>query len=240
MRRRLLLGAVAGSSEGELLPYSYSGISWDIGTEDDSMRGISARRTSSKLDLVGASSESLWSYDKDGTNPNNEFSTTGLTTPQGVLFVPSLNKYWISDNAAPIYTGFTIAGALSGMIDTSNEMVLPKGGDIDLEGNYWMADGNLNRLFKYTSGFVYTTTNFPTTSGLTGVAHDDASGTLWTTDGANQLIERDKAGVLTGNSVDLTLQSITTAEDVAYDPFEKNTLWVVDRGTDKVYKYIRQ
>lgn len=243
MSRRKLLSVISGAP---LLDYEFEGTSWPVGTQDNNMLGITARNEPTRVFLVGTSTDSVWRYTKaTGGDATNVFGVTP-TIPKGLLFDDKTNnKYWIPNNSTLDYEGYTTAGAASGSMDTSPQMSTPTGGDVDLLGNFWLSDDGTNAVYKFNTSNVYTTINFPTggfTTQLEDLAFDDNAGTIWLLSGEASninLIEVTTSGIATGNVIDLTLAGITAPRGVAYDPFDSDTMWVVDVGTDKVFKFKR-
>lgn len=242
MRRRTLLSVIAAAAAGvPLEDYGFEGTNWPVGTQDGNMHGVCARVESTRLWLVGLSSDSVWNFTKStGANASNIFPTTGITTPFGLIYDGV--DLWIPDNESKDYESFTLTGTkLATVIDTSPQMSDPTGGDIDpADGTFWLSN-DTGTAYKFDSSRVYTGVSIIVpSSDFEDLAHDDQAGTLWMLGRTElKLFEFAKDGIATGNEISLGASGITGPAGVGYDPFETGVLWVVCRNTDRVYKFKR-
>lgn len=192
-------------------------------------------------------------YDSNGAAIKNYAINSGNTAPRGIATTSAGTKLWVVDNNKKVFV-YTNTGTLLGSWTAgslaSNAIVE----GIATDGtNIWIVDARADRVYYYanaaalTSGTA-TATSFVLTTGNTnpkdvvfGVTNNIRY--LWVVnDAATDTVYRyalGANGLVSGSATSWTLNSANSLPTgITVDPSNATQdIWVVDRGTDRVYKY---
>jgi hypothetical protein len=194
-----------------------------------------------------------YEYDATGAPVENYTINVANTAPRGIATTAAADKVWVVDRNKTVYVynnsgsqlGSWVAGSMAN--NATVEGIATDG------TNVWLVDARADRVFYYAgaasrlSGSA-TATSFVLGSGNTNpkdlVFGSDASGSyLWVVnDAAKDRVFRYAVTTATGG---ITLQNswlLNTANKlptgITLDPANgSQDLWVVDSGTDRVYRY---
>ena len=196
-------------------------------------------------------------YDSNGGSIKNYAIDIANTAPRGIATTSEATSLWVVDNNKSVYVynntgatlGFWTAGTLAA--NATVEGIATDG------TNIWIVDSRADRVYYYaraaalgTTG-TKTATSFPLATGNTspkdvvfGVT--DSIPYLWVVnDAATDTVYRyalGTNGLVSGTATSWKLNSANSApRGITLDPSnatqDLNAIWVVDSGTDRVYKY---
>jgi subtilisin family serine protease len=194
-----------------------------------------------------------YEYDATGAPVENYTINVANTAPRGIATTAAADKVWVVDRNKTVYV-YNNSGSLLGSWVAGSMANNATVEGIATDGtNVWLVDARADRVFYYAgaasrlSGSA-TATSFVLGSGNTNpkdlVFGSDASGSyLWVVnDAAKDRVFRYAVTTATGG---ITLQNswlLNTANKlptgITLDPANgSQDLWVVDSGTDRVYRY---
>jgi hypothetical protein len=185
-----------------------------------------------------------YEYDAAGATIENYALNTGNTAPRGAASTAAGDRVWVVDANRNVYVYDTGGGLLgswtAGSMSTNAtpEGIATNGTDI------WIVDAKSDKVFKYAgaasrlSGSQNAASSFNLNNGNASpkdIVTDGAS--LWIVNGSStdKVFKYTVAGSLLGSwTIDSANSSPT---GITIDPANVSDIWIVDSGTDRVYRY---
>lgn len=194
-----------------------------------------------------------YEYDASGLPIENYLVSSGNTTPRGIAMTSAGDRAWVVDANRNVYVYNTSGGLLgswaAGTLTTSANVQ-----GIATDGtNIWIVDSQADRVFYYANAAsrlsgTQTATSFPLSTGNLNATDlvfgtDGVNRTLWVVDSATTdrvyRYSLGTNGLSTTTPTSWVLNSAnSTPTGIALDPTNSSfDIWVVDSGTDRVYRY---
>lgn len=191
-----------------------------------------------------ASQNRTFEYASDGTAIENYSLNSGNSAPKGVATTTQGDKVWVIDNNRRVYV-YSSSGSLLGSwsAGTLASNAQPQG--IATNGvDVWIVDNRSDRVYRYAgaasrlSGSQNAASNFVLAAGNTNPTDIVTNGNFfWVTNDAStdRVYRYSMTGTAQGNwSIDTANK---TPVGIGLDPASPNDLWIVDKGTDRIYRY---
>jgi hypothetical protein len=202
-----------------------------------------------------SSADRTFEYGEDGTAVENYAANGGNTAPRGAASTIAGDKVWVVDANKKVYV-YNTSGALLGSWTAGG-----LGGSAQLEGiatngtDVWLVDNKADKVFRYANAASRTSgTQNPVSSftlfnkGPFSPDYNNKNPTDMVTDGThlwvlNDGVSEDKLFkyTLTGTAVWQNGWTLDPANSqptgVTLDPANPSDFWIVDAGTDRVYRY---
>lgn len=191
-----------------------------------------------------ATQNQTYEYNASGGLVESYNLNSGNTAPRGAASTIASDKVWVVDANRNVYV-YNPAGGLLGSwtagtlaSNATVEGIATNGTDV------WIVDAKSDKVFKYTgaasrlSGSQNAASSFSLNSGNANpkdIVTDGAS--LWVVNDAStdKVFKYSVAGALLGS---WTIDAANTAPTgIAIDPASVSDIWIVDSGTDGVYRY---
>ena len=203
--------------------------------------------TALKLYVVNdATANVSYRYDAAGASLGNSALVAPNAAPRGAASMIGVDNTWVIDANRTVYV-YNATGGLLGSWSAGSmpnnatpEGIATNGTDI------WIVDGSSDKVYRYVgaasrlTGTQAAASNFSLNSSNTNprdIVTDGAS--LWVVDDAkktDKVFKYSTAGSLMGSwTID---PANKTPTGIAIDPANVGDMWIVDSGTDRVYKYI--
>lgn len=195
-----------------------------------------------------SSTDKTYEYSPSGIAGENYSLNSGNTAPRGAATTSAGTKVWVVDANKKVYV-YNNSGGLLGSW-TAKGLTTPTGITISPAGtDIWIVDSGAKKVFKYTnagsltSGSANAASSFALNSAdanPTDLVTDGKS--LWVIDDAatDKVFKYNLSGKLLGSwSIDTTgLSPVPTSPTgITLNPASVSALWIVDKGTDRVYQF---
>jgi hypothetical protein len=190
------------------------------------------------------SPDKTFEYTAAGASVENYAINGGNTAPRGAVSTAAGNTVWVVDANKNVYV-YNIAGGLlgswsaGGMASNATvEGIATNGTDV------WIVDARQDRVYRYTnaatlrSGTQTAASNFALNSGNLGPKDVVTDGTsLWVVNDSttDKVFKYSLTGTLLGSWTITGAGSSPTG--ITLDPTGGGTLWTVDSGTGRVYRF---
>jgi subtilisin family serine protease len=207
-----------------------------------------------KFYVVNDSTENrTYEYDANGGAIENYLVSSGNTAPRGIAMTAAGDRAWVVDANRNVYVYNTSGGLLgswtAGTLTTSSSVQ-----GIATDGtNIWIVDSQADRVFYYANAAsrlrgTQTATSFLLGTGNTNptdlvFGSDGTTRSLWVVNsGSTDRVYRYSLGTnglsATAPTSWLLNSANSTPTGIALDPSNGSfDIWVVDSGTDRVYRY---
>lgn len=207
------------------------------------------------------SSDKTYEYAADGSPVENYLTASGNTAPRGVATIADGSKSWVVDANRNVYV-YDAAGGLLGSWTLGTVASNAQLQGIATDGTHlWVVDARADRVYYYANaasrlaaGTLGATNSFALASGNTSPTDlvfgtggsNGAAGssrTLWVVNNAStDRVYRYTLGannLVSGTTTSWLLNSAnSTPTGITLDPTNSSQdIWVVDSGTDRVYRY---
>lgn len=191
-----------------------------------------------------ASANKTYEYAAAGEAIENYNLNSGNTAPRGAASTAAGDKVWVVDNNRKVYVYDTSGGLLGSWTAGSLANNAQPQGIATNGTDVWIVDARSDKVFKYTgaasllSGSPNAASSFNLNSGNTSptdIVTDGSS--FWVTNDAatNRVFKYSLIGTHVGNwTIDA---ANATPTGITLDPASPSDLWIVDAGTDRVYRY---
>jgi hypothetical protein len=193
-----------------------------------------------------ASANRTYEYDLLGASVESYALASANTAPRGAASTAAGEKVWVVDANRKVYvydaSGRSLGSWTAGSLASNATLE-----GISTDGiNVWIVDSRTDRVYFYAGAASFNSGNpvahvsFSLASGNTNPKDIVTDGeSLWVVDDGSKT---DKVFKYTRNGTLLGSWSITTSgakspTGITLDPANPNDLWIVDNGTDRVYKY---
>ncbi|MFM7116916.1 MAG: hypothetical protein ACKO0N_09805, partial [Planctomycetota bacterium] len=194
-----------------------------------------------------------YEYDANGGAIENYLVSSGNATPRGIAMTAAGDRAWVVDANRNVYVYNTSGGLLgswtAGTLTTSANVQ-----GIATDGtNIWIVDSQADRVFYYANAASRLSGTQTATSFLLGTGNtnptdlvfgsDGTVRSLWVVDsGSTDRVYRYTLGTnglsTTAPTSWLLNSANSTPSGIALDPSNGSfDIWVVDSGTDRVYRY---
>jgi hypothetical protein len=194
----------------------------------------------------GGTSNSTYQYASAGAALGNNALGAGDTAPRGVASTAAGTTEWVVDANKNVYV-YSTDGALLGSWSASGLSSSAQLTGITTDGtNIWLVDSYSDKVYKYTgaagllSGSQTAASSFSLAGGRNGNTNPqdivtDAT-SFWVVDGtALKVFKYTLSGSFLGSwSID---PANTHPTGITIDPTNVSNIWIVDKGTDRVYQY---
>ena len=190
------------------------------------------------------SPDRTFEYTSSGSLVENYALNTGNTAPRGAATSTAGDKVWVIDNNRVVYV-YNATGTLLGSWTANSLSTRAQPTGITTNGtDIWIVDSRDDRVYRYAgatsrlSGSQSAISNFALASGNTAPTDIVTNGvSIWTVNDASvdRVYKYTLSGSALGNwSIDTRN---ATPTGISLDPTNPSSLWIVDAGTDQVYRY---
>jgi hypothetical protein len=215
-------------------------IAYDLKLAGNGSMRLTHAPATTKFSVVDTAARAIFRYDAAG----NSLGSSGLADarPQGIVSNVAGDTLWVIDADTNVYV-YAAAGAFLGSW-SAQQLVQPQ--DIATDGtDVWILDGITNRVYHYANAAGRTSgTQVPVDSFALDSANTMATGlvvnggTIWVTD--NQA-SQDRVYVYSTAGANLGSWVLDAANTnptgITLNPAGGSDMWVVDRGTAKIFHY---
>lgn len=183
-----------------------------------------------------------YEYGTAGNSVENYSLGSGNTAPRGAATTAAGDRVWVIDANKKVYV-YDASGGLLGSW-TAGGLNTPEG--IATNGtDVWVVDRGTDRVYRYAnaasrlSGSVSATSSFALNSGNRDPKGIEVAGSsLWVvndTSRTDKVFRYSLSGSLQGSwTID---PANKTPTGITLDPTNPSDVWIVDAGTDRVYRY---
>jgi hypothetical protein len=209
---------------------------------------------SSKFYVVNdASPDRTYEYDASGASVENYAINSANSAPRGIATTAAGSEFWVVDKNQKVYV-YNGSGVLQRSFTAGSLSSKATVEGIATDGtNIWIVDSNKKSVYYYANAAGLNNTTASGTPFALASGNDHPRDIVFGTDGSNKYLwvvddaSTDKVfrytvnsttgGITLSNSWNLNSAN-KTPKGITIDPTNgSQDIWVVDSGTDRVYRY---